>query len=444
MAIIDAVDITTGYLSIKFTRAPKITSLTNDRFEVVSDTSSPSLVASPFQDIDLANYYNSISKTLTLYWNTGVLEPSTSYTVTVTGLRDAAGILQDNESFTFSTDSSITVAEDDLPPTAPVIEVEDHTIIDGAYTDFVINPANLDFKFSESDPVTGDYYLPPDFNLGRIAVTFTMAPTAASVTTANFRVQKKPISRNHSRWEDVPVRLTQSAETVWIDLPSADHYPEAATPQATPVYYEDDYEYYSENYKYRLILSKNILTEMATPSDTLVSDVTLTWAGVIDPLYVSPDELLDIFPDASELEIAEAVYIYSVEAEEALSLGQHATPSFAEREYIKAAAACLLSRTYDAISGDELTFRLGDFSVTNRNVPKTQVTRANAVTWCEIAGVLRVELMSTKTRMRAVVRGADYPNPIPARKLRYHNRDERSITQLDNPIYQGNLDTWGS
>lgn len=71
-------------------------------------------------------------------------------------------------------------------------------------------------------------------------------------------------------------------------------------------------------------------------------------------------------------------------------------------EYIKAATACELSKTYGYGNDDELSVKLGDFSITNRSIPRSSINRGNATTWCQMAAVLRKEMLASKTVMKGV------------------------------------------
>jgi len=186
-----------------------------------------------------------------------------------------------------------------------------------------------------------------------------------------------------------------------------------------------------------------LASESEAEIETLLADEEIHFAGVLTPLYVNPDELIQVFPDATEIEIAEALWLTSTEVKEILKLRDDEVPTYAALEYVKVAAACNLSRIHASTMGDESTFRLGDLSITSRAVSKGAITRANATTWCELAGVLRKEMLASGSRMRAVVRGSDYPNPIPTRKYGNYNAGTRFISTLENPPRQGELDTFG-
>lgn len=165
----------------------------------------------------------------------------------------------------------------------------------------------------------------------------------------------------------------------------------------------------------------------------LMADEVFTFGGVISPLCVNPDELLAVFPDATELDVAEALWRSTTEVYSLLSLDSTTscptTPVVLD--YIKAAAACELSRVFELGDGNEQSMMLGDFSVTYRSFPKSRVNRGNATTWCETAAALRNEVIYKITAPRAFVAGAVYDNPIPQRKL---DRVARSNSDIGFPL----------
>jgi len=141
------------------------------------------------------------------------------------------------------------------------------------------------------------------------------------------------------------------------------------------------------------------LQEEYRPTVTLKSDETITFAPDVKPLYLDPETLLAYFPDATLLEIGEIIHNYSLEVKSLYNLLDEEDGSglsFTVLEYIKAATACELSRTYGFGGDDEVSVRLGDLSIMNRSIPRNKVTRDNATTWCQIAASLRKEILAGK------------------------------------------------
>jgi hypothetical protein len=153
-------------------------------------------------------------------------------------------------------------------------------------------------------------------------------------------------------------------------------------------------------------------TEDYRPTILLKEDEIISFAADIEPLYLDPELLLPYFPDTSLLELGEFIYTYSTEIKGIYNLlddedGSHVP--FIALEYIRAATCCEMTRVYGNGGDDELSVRLGDLSITNRNLPRNTLSRANATTWCQIAAMLRKEMLTTKTGMKAV-----QPKGLPA------------------------------
>jgi hypothetical protein len=146
-------------------------------------------------------------------------------------------------------------------------------------------------------------------------------------------------------------------------------------------------------------------TEDYKPTVFLREDEIISFAADIEPLYLDPELLLPYFPDASLLEIGEFIHNYSIEIKnifKLLSTEDGTNIPFTAFEYIRAATCCELTRVYGNGGDDELSVRLGDLSITNKNLPRNTLSRANATTWCQIAAMLRKEMLTSKVGMKAV------------------------------------------
>lgn len=146
------------------------------------------------------------------------------------------------------------------------------------------------------------------------------------------------------------------------------------------------------------------VSEEYQPTIILKNEETIIFAPNVDPLYLDPETLIPYFPDASLLEIGEIIHNYSNEIKSLYGLLDEedgTNLSFTVLEYIKAATACELSRTYGFGGDDEVSLRLGDFNITNRSLPRRVVTRDNATTWCQIATALRKEILANKVSPRS-------------------------------------------
>jgi hypothetical protein len=250
--LVQGLTINTGLVVIKFAKSLRVDSISSANFEVNDVTSATVAVSSPFRAIDITEDYNSIARELTLYWNEDKLEANKDYELVLTGLIDVADNTLDDETFTFSTGDSVVPEDDELPPEPIVVTIEDHSIRSDAFisTDSIIE-SNPEFYIIGTDPLNGDFNIGEDYADGRITIKFSSAPSDDFLSSTYFKAQRKKLQRAPSRWETVSTQITKDVTKPWIyiDFPSTD---------ATPVYYTDGKEYFEENYKYRIIISKDI------------------------------------------------------------------------------------------------------------------------------------------------------------------------------------------
>lgn len=183
---------------------------------------------------------------------------------------------------------------------------------------------------------------------------------------------------------------------------------------------------------------------VSTPTDeykpivTLKHDETIIFAPDVEPLYLNPEEMQAYFPEASLIEIGEIIHGFSLEIKQMYSYGDEITGvdlGFNILEYIKAATACELSRTYNYGGDDEMSIQLGDLTVSGRSLPRTQVTRGNATTWCQIAAALRKEILAGRVGPKGF-----QPKGLPiAASQKPRNYDP----QTGKTIYLGDRDLYG-
>ena len=198
------------------------------------------------------------------------------------------------------------------------------------------------------------------------------------------------------------------------------------------------------------IVADNTEEAVALVFDTLIEDEVIQFSSGMIPMFYNPDELLEIFPDAGALEAAEHIHYASEEVLEILKTNATDTVyedlPFVAVEYVKASAACSLSRIYDA-GGDEMSITLGDLSVMNANRGSNKTTRGNASTWCQQASALRSELRSESLLfgggkgVKSFQKGVNHANPMPDRSILRRGesrvdtrdlRDNRTLRSLDD------------
>lgn len=250
--LVEEIDVFTEYVHIKFGVTLKTSTIINSAFKVYVNSATPSLVTDPFVTINLFTDYNSIGKLLKLYWNAGKLLANTNYKIVMTGLKDASGAVVPDSQYLFTTGTAVNQEAANLPPAAEPVEIEDHSIRSAAFTDVTtITAANPDFYIIGTDPENFDFDLPADYNKGRIEVEFSTLPNSIFLNSNYFKVQKKLIQRSPSRWASITPHVTGDSSTnvVYLDLPSND---------ATPVFRTAGKTYFEKQYKYRIVVSKDV------------------------------------------------------------------------------------------------------------------------------------------------------------------------------------------
>jgi hypothetical protein len=239
-------------LQIKFVRSVQISSLLDENFVLTKASQPSSPISSPFRDINTLIHYNSISRALTLFWNV-VLEANTEYVVTISNLKDGAGLTIGSDSFSFTTPEE-SATPSSLISTGTVIEeilIQDKSVKVDFDTGYQIIAKNPEFYVKEVQPSNGSFYIDNSENNGRVTITFNQRPASNFLTSKYFKVQRKLMQRAPSRWENVPAQVSIHSwkPDVFIDFPSDD---------TTPVYYVDDKTYYQTGYKYRIIVSSEV------------------------------------------------------------------------------------------------------------------------------------------------------------------------------------------
>lgn len=237
---------------VKFARTIKISSIVNSNIIVQTTDATPNTVSNPFREINTLNDYNQISRILRLYWNK-ILQSNTQYDIRFINFLDAASQVIPEEKIRFTTQDAATPSAiaDPKPPVIEEILVEDKSILAEPYVTYQIVAKNPDFYIDSVDPDNGSFYLDSSYNNGRVVISFNERPATNFLNSRYFKAQKKRIQRTPGKWEAVAVNVSMHSwkPEVYVDFPSTD---------ATPVYNTEDKEYFITNYKYRIIVSKDI------------------------------------------------------------------------------------------------------------------------------------------------------------------------------------------
>lgn len=400
------------YLALTFKDSIQVSTLHKDIFTLETNEATPQKI--PFKDINVSDDYNSIKRTLILYFQE--LPPyAGDYSLTIDGIRTASGYDYETETLTITYDYDNTSFE---VPDSPddFVEVEDKSIREDVFdpqsTIFVADP---DFYVSGTNPDNGEVFIESDYNNGVVKIEFSAMPDPSYATVDHIKVQRKQFALGLSRWERITAEFEADPvdPVFYVKFPSLD---------ATPVYDTVGTDYFEDGYKYRIRLSAEIEPEeQATPStsDSLGAPQEIVFATNATPLYVDPSEFVDYYPELTLVEALELVHLRSLEVYRIFD-GDDSDLPFIAYEYIRAAVHCALGRRYEfAFAGGAETLTLGDLTVNTQSYPKKQINRANAGTPCELAEALRQELIRIGgAGMRSVVTGTNYPNPMPKRKLR--------------------------
>lgn len=170
-------------------------------------------------------------------------------------------------------------------------------------------------------------------------------------------------------------------------------------------------------------------TGTAQPTVTLGETKQINFLGELTPLYLDPETILAFYPDGDLVEITELVHWYSQEAYD-LFYPEPVSINSLLQDYILASVMCDLSKIHifeGGLAGFEgaQEFTLGDLQVRKSHLQSVstsdKINRGTATTWCELAAILREELTFRKTNLRAVVKGSNFENPIPERKLKNYD-----------------------
>ena len=251
--LIDYASVGIDKVKIKFGRTVKISSLTNARFIVQTTDATPSAVTDPFKTINTLADYNTISRTLTLYWNK-VLVSGQEYYIRAVGILDASNEVVPEEKIVFTKIDAATPSgfSGTTIPQIEEILVEDNSVIGEAYTSYQIIAKNPEFYIDSIEPKNGSFYILNDNENGRVTITFNARPASNFLSNKYFKTQRKKIQKAPSRWENIDtlVQMHSWKPEVYIDFPSLN--------DATPSYYIDGKNYFESGYKYKIIISKDV------------------------------------------------------------------------------------------------------------------------------------------------------------------------------------------
>lgn len=263
---LDQLQITAQHIMVKFRKTPRFSSISNDDFTLNEVTAGGLVpVSSPFKPIELDIHYDSVSRLLYLYFSSPITQAGVTYQFVIDGIHSPIGTHMgtytayfaleqkgeeppDNEPVhIIQADSSVPSAPEPVEP----VEVTDFSIVRSAFiSSETLSPPNQGFFIKKSDPANNDLFIDSDHNNGRITITFTERPALQYITNAYIKLQRKKLA-TPGRWEDLSadIHLDSDFPIVYVDSPSL---------ESTPQYNQSGSDYFADNYKYRVRLSKDI------------------------------------------------------------------------------------------------------------------------------------------------------------------------------------------
>lgn len=247
---LERIDVKEDCLELRFKVTLKASSLESSAFLLESNDSTP--VTYTFKPINLAEHYNSLTRTLRIFFSEPI--PQGTYTLFISGLKTVNGSILPNEELTINYEfEQEGQGEDCVYKVDKTIRVLDKSIRREAFiVAETIKASNPYFFIVGTDPQNDSIFVEPDYKRGRISITFSDRPSPQFLNSQFIKVQRKNM-RRVGRWETLSVSMSVDSfyPTVYIYVP-------ALQQQATPIYNTEGYDYYEDNYKYRVRLSKEI------------------------------------------------------------------------------------------------------------------------------------------------------------------------------------------
>ncbi len=267
MSFYSAWNINDEAMSISFYHSIKVDTLVNANFVLTNDDATPAAVVPAFKPIDYKKDFDSINRTLKLWWNT-TLFANTDYTLHVSNVKSAITGDLISGTIKFTPKYDINPGVDNSRPTRDPVDVEDYTILqpsplESGYTE---DPDEDDEDDDDDTPTESikivkvtpsaldAVQLSEEEYEGRITVEFNHVPASNFVDSDNFRLQKKLIGGGLNKWVNVNtvVAMESNAPVVSIYLPSTDN------PAVYSYQTDAPATYWEPAYKYRLTIDKNV------------------------------------------------------------------------------------------------------------------------------------------------------------------------------------------
>lgn len=260
-------EVTSRFFQIKFVSTLDTTTLINDNFVLYNDIASPTAVVDPFETIDVAKHYSSISRILTLWWKN---PPDTdAYTLNVNNLKTFLG--EDVGDFTIPFDWVLDSATPEsgspealLEPNREPVEVEDYSIKSPTWS--IVDPIVDDtttgaLQVLDIAPgVSSHHNLQPTDNFGKIDILFSEPIYTNFITPYYFSVTKKAVKKGISVWENVATSVLSSLDSkiISIYMPALDVDGNTVYSYGKTLEEIEGLEFFEPQTKYRLVISTEI------------------------------------------------------------------------------------------------------------------------------------------------------------------------------------------
>lgn len=177
-----------------------------------------------------------------------------------------------------------------------------------------------------------------------------------------------------------------------------------------------------------ILHEKYFLVGNTEPLKDLGSSYLVTFLGQLTPIYVDPEYVLQYYISGDIVEITEIIHRKSLELESKIGKTNLTEISSIQHDFVFAATMCELSRLYGVVNGGLSgfssleSFQLGDLKVDKGSgggrIASGSYDLGNAGSWCEVAALLKDQLLTAGGNYRPVVPGSYYSGVIPTRELK--------------------------
>lgn len=262
-------ELTSEYLQVKFVDTLDSAKLINANIEVTDDAATPNVIVDPFKTINILSDYSSISRLLTLYFNSDLA--TGTYTITFSGLEDFLGNPLPDFGFEFDyVAESATPSQGLLQPSREPVEVEDYSIKNPTWSvvssgqSGIGGEGNTVTVLDIAPGISQHHYMPPSANEGKIDLYFSSPIATNFITPFYFSLSAKEVKKGLSRWETVPTLILSNLDSTIISvlLPSQEAL-DSATPSLVYSNELTDEEieettFFKPQTKYKLFISTDV------------------------------------------------------------------------------------------------------------------------------------------------------------------------------------------